>query len=77
MRGESEIRVWCRNAGARALFADGELDVFVSNPLGSQELMRTPCKLSLLSLGRSFAARLAFIIIGLAGLIGDIDAGHI
>jgi len=39
--------------------------------------MRTPYKLSSLSLGRSFAVRFAFIIIGLAGLVGDIDVGHI
>ena len=40
------------------------------------ELLGTPGNLELRSLERRGTARLAFIIIGLTGLMGDIDAGH-
>ena len=40
-------------------------------------LLGTPDILELRSLERRGTARLAFIIIGLVGLVGDIDAGHI
>ena len=56
----------------------------INIPLGSQELLRTPCKLSLLSLGRSLEARLASAPalamskdIGFAGLLRDVIASHV
>ena len=41
------------------------------------ELLETPGNLELRNLERRGTVRLAFITIGLAGLVGDIDAGHI
>ena len=48
-----------------------------SIPVTLHGLLGTPGNLELRNLERRDTARLAFIIIGLAGLVGDIDVGHI
>ena len=66
------------------LMASSTSSWMISNPLGSQELMRTLCKLSLVSLRRSLVARFASATVlvvslntGLASLFGDIVASHV
>ena len=46
-------------------------------PITLHELLRTLDNLELRNLERRGTARLAFIIVGPAGLVGDIDAGHV
>ena len=83
---ECELRIWCQQHYLQPLFADGELasSSTINILLGLQELLRTPCKLNLLSLGRSLAARLASATllamsqdIGFAGLLRDIVVSHV
>ena len=57
------------------------LYLFINMINGSQCLhhstpLRTPGNLELRNLERRGTSRLAFIIVGLAGLVRDIDAGH-
>jgi len=40
------------------------------------ELLGTPVNMELRNLERRGTARLTFIIVGLADLVGDVDAGH-
>ena len=47
-----------------------------SIPIMLYWLLGTPGNLLLRNLERRGTARLAFIIVGLAGLMGDVDAGH-
>ena len=83
---ECELHVWFQQhyLSLCLLMASLTSSSMISIPLGSQELLRTPCKLSLLSLGRSLEARLASAPalamskdIGFAGLLRDVIASHV